>query len=553
MVMDSVLRERSVRIRKKSAPSQSAQATNLQWWQTAVIYEVAVVSFQDSNGDGKGDLPGLINRIDHLEWLGIDALWLTPIYTSPFLDLGYDIADFCGVNPAFGTMADFDRLLAELHARDIRLILDFVPNHSSDRHPWFVESRSSRSNDKRDWYVWANASSNGGPPNNWLSRFGGSAWEWDQETEQYYYHSFLKEQPDLNWRNPKLRAAMYEVLRFWLRRGVDGFRVDASAVLVEDELLRDDPPNPDNGADTPPPQRLKRIFTDDRRESLTYLEEMREVVDEFPNRVLAGEVQGKIDRIGQFYGEKKPRFHLPLNFALLDCPWDALSLQANIDAYLNAIPDEAWPDWVIGGHDKKRVASKLGQEQARILAMLLLTLKGTPFLFAGDEIGMEQVEIPEDHIQDPFEKLVPGYGLNRDPQRSPMRWDGSDGGGFTSGTPWLPLGSDVGERNVERLKNDRRSLLLLYRRLIGLRHREPLLTAGDYRPMRSSNDILTYKRVGQDGEVLVALNITNEPRRLQWDGRGSILLSTYLDDAESRAEGPMLLRPNEGVIIKTDG
>lgn len=281
----------------------------LKWWQRAVIYEIAPVSFQDSNGDGKGDLPGLIRRIDYLQWLGADAVWLTPIYLSPMLDLGYDIADFCAIDPVFGTMQDFERLVDMLHARDMRLILDFVPNHTSDRHPWFKESRASRSNPKRD--VWADAGPNGGPPNNWLSRFGGSAWQWDEHTEQYYYHSFLIEQPELNWRYPEVRSAMADVLRFWLRRGVDGFRTDASAVLVEDKLLRDDPPNPDANADTPPPQRLKRVFTDDRRESMANLEEIRQVVDEFDDRVLAAEVQGTTDHIGRFYGQERPRFPAP--------------------------------------------------------------------------------------------------------------------------------------------------------------------------------------------------------------------------------------------------
>jgi alpha-glucosidase len=539
--------------RAHTRPSKATKPYGVKWWQGSVFYEIAVISFQDSDGDGRGDLRGLIDRIDYLEWLGVDAVWLTPIYPSPMLDLGYDIADFCGVDPVFGTLGDFDRLIERLHARDIRIIIDFVPNHSSDQHPWFIESRSSRANCKRDWYVWADAAPDGGPPNNWLSRFGGSAWQWDEKSEQYYYHSFLVQQPDLNWRNPELRAAMSEVLRFWLRRGVDGFRVDASAVLAEDNLLRDDPPNPEAGPDTPPPQRLKRIFTDDRPESMTYLEEIRKVVDEFPDRVLAGEVQGKTDRIGHFYGEENPRFHLPLNFVLVDCPWNALSLQANIDAYLNAIPKNGWPDWVIGGHDKKRIASKIGQAQARILAMLLLTLRGTLFLFAGDELGMEQVDIPADRVQDPFEKLVPGYDLNRDPERSPMRWDGGFCAGFTSGTPWLPLGNGIGERNVERLKNDRRSLLSLYRRLMTLRSREPALVAGDYRPIRSENDILAYKRTISDTEILIALNIVNEPRRLVWRGRGTLLLSTHLDRNEMPIEGPQLLRPNEGVVIKIAG
>lgn len=527
-----------------------AAGGELQWWQRAVFYEITPVSFQDSNGDGKGDLPGLIARIDYLEWLGIEAVWLTPFYRSPMLDLGYDISDFCGVDGLFGNMEDFDRLLALLHQRDIRLILDFVPNHTSDQHPWFQESRSSRVNPKRSWYVWADGGPDGAPPNNWLSRFGGSAWRWDDSTGQYYYHSFLAEQPDLNWRNTEVRRAMADVLRFWLRRGVDGFRVDASAVLIEDELLRDDPPNPTATSKTPPPQRLKRVFTDDRRESMECLEDLRQVLDAFPDRVLAGEVQGKTDRIGHFYGGERPRFHLPLNFVLLDGPWDALSLQANIDAYLNAIPRTAWPDWVIGGHDKRRVASKIGQAQARILAMLLLTLPGTPFLFAGDELGMEEVPIPRDRIQDPFEKLLPGYGLNRDPQRTPMQWDPSHAAGFTEGNPWLPVGRNFADRNVTRLQADTRSVLWLYRRLIELRRREPTLTRGEYVPLKSQHGVLSYKRVWAGREMLVALNLMADPRRLGHDTAGRLCLSTYLDRPdEIGVEDRFLLRGDEGVMI----
>jgi alpha-glucosidase len=286
------------------------------WWQRGVFYEIATLSFQDSDGDGKGDLAGLFSRIDYLEWLGVSAIWLTPIYPSPMLDLGYDIADFCDVHPKFGTLGQFDDIVEQLHRRDIRLILDFVPNHTSDQHAWFADSRSSRHAEKRDWYIWADPRPDGGPPNNWQSRFSGSAWQWDQATGQYYYHSFLREQPDLNWRNRDVRGAMADVLRFWMKRGVDGFRVDASAVLAKDELLRDNPPDPDDSK--PPPQRFRNIFTDDRPEAMTYLAEMRKVIDEFEGCVLCGEVQGKTDRIGHFYGQDQPRLHLPLNFVLLD-------------------------------------------------------------------------------------------------------------------------------------------------------------------------------------------------------------------------------------------
>ena len=457
---------------------------------------------------------------------------------------------FCAVDPLYGTLDEFDELVSALHKRDIRIILDFVPNHTSDEHPWFRESRSSRTSPKRDWYVWADPAENGGAPNNWLSRFGGSAWEWDDATGQYFYHAFLKEQPDLNWRNPAVRDAMADVMRFWFRRGVDGFRVDACAVLAEDELLRDDPPEPEADESLPPPQRLRRVFTDDRRETMTFLEGFREVVDEFEDRMICGEVQGKTDRIGHFYGNGKPRLHLPLNYALLDSEWDALSLQAQIDAYLNAIPEGAWPVWVIGGHDKKRIAAKIGQEQCRILAMLALTLRGTPFFFAGDEIGMEPVSIPPDRIDDPFEKLVPGYDLNRDPERTPMRWNGDAKGGFTSGEPWLPLGKDVAERNVELFKADERSLLSLYRRLLALRRSEPLLLSGEQVPLRSRNDVCAFKRARGRDEMVIALNTVHQPRKFEWKGEGKLLLSTYLDREGTKVGKSLLLRPDEGVIIK---
>jgi alpha-glucosidase len=521
-----------------------------EWWKGAVIYEIAPISFQDSDGDGKGDLRGLESRIDYLTWLGIDAVWLTPFYPSPMLDFGYDIADYCAVDPIFGSLEDFDRIVERFHGENIKVIIDFVPNHTSDKHPWFAESRSSRTSAKRDWYVWADASPNGGPPNNWQSRFGGSAWQWDENTDQYYYHSFLLEQPDLNWRNPQVRSAMADVLRFWMRRGVDGFRFDASAVLAEDALLRDDPIDPDADESTPPPQRFMRVFSDDRPETQRYIEELRQVIDEFKGRMMCGEVQGKTERIGHFYGsDDRPRMHLPLNFALLDSPWNALSLQAAIDDYLNAIPDKAWPDWVIGGHDKHRVASKVGQQQARCLAMLILTLKGTPFFFAGDELGMERGIIPKEAVQDPFEKLVPGYGLNRDPERVPMQWDATRNGGFTTGEPWLPMGR-TSACNVCDMQKDKRSILHLYRQLIVLRKQTPAFRCGDYAPLRSRNDILAFERFTGSDKFQVALNLTHEPRLLDWLEEGILVLSTHLDRKDLAVKRSLLLRPDEGAIIK---
>jgi alpha-glucosidase len=340
-------------------------------------------------------------------------------------------------------------------------------------------------------------------------------------------------------------------MRFWFARGVDGFRMDASAVLIKDRLLRDNPPNPESKG-KPPPQRYKPVFTDDRPETMHCIEFIRSVVDEHRGKLLCGEVQGKTDRIGHFYGSERPRLHLPLNFALLDSSWDALSLQATIDAYYNALPKGAWPVWVIGGHDKPRVASKIGRNRMRVLAMLLLTLKGTPFFFMGDELGRERVSIPADRVEDPFEMLVPGYDLCRDPERAPMRWDASPNGSFTSGEPWLPLEKDV-TRNVEEQKSDGASLLHLFHKLISLRRKHSCLRNGEYEALRSTNDVLTFKRVWEDRALLIGLNISSEPRKWECSCTGRILMSTHQErQRESIPSLPVLLCGNEGLIIEVD-
>jgi alpha-glucosidase len=466
-------------------------------------------------------------------------------------DFGYDISDYTDVDPLFGTLEDFDRLVRALHQRNIRVILDVVPNHTSDRHPWFVASRSARTSPKRDWYVWADPAQHGGPPNNWLSRFGGSAWEWDDTTGQYYYHAFLPQQPDLDWHNREVRQAFADVLRFWLRRDIDGFRVDASAVLAEDPLLRDDPPNPHYSEEsTPPPERLKRMFTDSRPETMDYIEEMRAVIDEFANRVLLGEVQGGVERIGQFYGNARPRFHLPLNFMLLDTQWDVASLAAGIDQYLNSIPDHAWPVWILGSHDKPRIVSKIGLDQARIAAMLLFTLPGTPIFHAGDEIGKPNGEIAPERVRDPFERLVPGWGLNRDPERTPMCWDAGEHAGFTTGEPWLPIGHAIEKCNVASQQQDKRSMLWLYRRLIRLRQQEPALLDGKFEPQRSQGDVLLFERRLDFQRLLVALNTGPREQTVRIRGQAEMRLSTHLDRRGELVETEVRLRAAEGVILQ---
>ena len=521
------------------------------WWQRGVIYQVYPRSFQDTNGDGVGDLPGITARLDYLTWLGVDALWVSPIYPSPMADFGYDVSDYCAIDPLFGTLKDFDRLVAEAHARGLKVILDFVPNHTSDQHPWFVESRSSRDSPKRDWYVWRDPKPNGDPPNNWLSEFGGPAWTLDPTTGQCYYHAYLKEQPDLNWRNPEVRAAMLDVLRFWLERGVDGFRVDAIHHLFEDEGLRDNPPNPDWREGFSPARRLIRRYTMDQLEVHDAIAAMRRVADDYADRVMIGEAYLPIDRLMAYYGVDLTGFHLPFNFHLISSPWQPVAIATLIDAYEAALPAGGWPNWVLGNHDRSRVATRLGPDQARIAAMLLLTLRGTPMLYQGEEIGMTDVPIPPERVQDPWERNVPGLGLGRDPERTPMPWDRSPNAGFTAGEPWLPLGADVGTVNVAAQATDPRSVLSLTRALLALRRAEPALSVGAHHPVDATEAVLAYERRHEDRRVLVALNFSDARQELGALLPGArILLSTWSDRTGEMIGGALELGPNEGVVIE---
>jgi alpha-glucosidase len=518
------------------------------WWQHGIVYQIYPRSFQDSGGDGIGDLAGIIDRLDHLVALGVDAIWISPIYPSPMADFGYDVSDYCAIDPAFGTLDDFDRLVAAAHGRGLKLILDYVPNHSSDRHPWFAESRSSRTNPKRDWYVWRDARPDGGPPNNWLSEFGGSAWTWDEATGQYYYHAYLPEQPDLNWRHPEVRRAMLDVLRFWFARGVDGFRVDAIHHLIEDEELRDNPPNPDWRPGMSPARRLRRTRTMDQPEVHEAIAAMRQVADSFDDRVMIGEAYLPIDRLMAYYGTDLSGFQLPFNFHLIFTPWQPVAITSLIDAYEAALPKDGWPNWVLGNHDRSRVASRLGAAQARVAAMLLLTLRGTPTIYQGEEIGMTDVPIPPERVQDPWERNVPGLGLGRDPERTPMQWDATAHAGFSVAEPWLPVAADHAAVNVAAQAADPRSILSLYRALIRLRRAEPALSIGTYRPVSADETVLAYERRHGGRRLLVALNMGGAAGTLRLRS-GRILLSTFLDRSSEQVHDAIELRPNEGCII----
>jgi alpha-glucosidase len=538
-----------------------------------VIYQIYPRSFQDSNNDGIGDLQGILNRLDYLgvpaggpndlqsASLGVDAIWISPIYPSPMVDFGYDVSDYCNIDPLFGDLQTFDRLVSEAHRRGIKVIIDWVPNHTSDQHPWFQESRRDRDNPKRDWYLWRDPKPDGSPPNNWGSFFGGPAWTLDAQTGQYYLHQFVKEQPDLNWRNPQVVEAMLETLRFWLRRGVDGFRMDVIGLIIKDADLRDNPLNLSAPANLPPNDLFNRqhhIYNENQEDVHPVLRQIRQVLDEFSSsgeeRCAIGELWGDIKSWVRYYGELGDELHLPFNFRLIWTPWEAQAIRHSVDSLEAALPPFAWPNYVLGNHDQPRLASRIrSQENARLAAMLLLTLRGTPTLYYGEELGMENGVIPSERIVDPQGKNL-GAERTRDIARTPMQWDAGPNAGFTSGEPWLPICSDYQQRNVARQAGDPHSILTLYRRLLNLRHASPALFGGNYQWLEAPTNCYLYLRTAGSDQKLVALNFSAERSLIfiqnQTSKTGNILLSTHLD-----RQGPFALatdlelRPFEGVLI----
>ena len=572
------------------------------WWQTGVIYQIYPRSLQDSNGDGVGDLPGILARLDYFVHLGVDALWLSPIYPSPMADFGYDVADYTAVDPIFGTLDDLDRLLAAVHERGLKLILDFVPNHSSDQHPWFLESRSSRTNPKRDWYIWRDPSGppttdapHGQLPNNWLSHFGGPAWTWDETTRQFYLHSFLEQQPDLNWRNPEVKAAIFAALRTWLDRGIDGFRMDVLWLLIKDDQFRDNPPNPDWTPGSGSYGSLLPIHTENQPETHTIVREMRALLDSYPgDRLLIGEIYLPLPELVTYYGRPDPPQNaasspsaispqtsvplsalpqpvtspepvspapqppqlqgaqMPFNFHLILSAWDADMIATLIRDYEALLPPGAWPNWVLGNHDKPRLATRLTPAQARVAVMLLLTLRGTPTLYYGDELGMIDGTIAPDQVQDPAEKNQPGIGMGRDPERTPMPWDATPLAGFTTGTPWLPINPDHTAINVRTEWHEDRSILTLYRQLLELRRAHPALRSGSIHSVSAEEGILRYTRQSPDPSTPehfeILLNLT-ESEQTASTAAAEIILTTLLDGSGAQVSGPLTLEAGEGVIL----
>jgi alpha-glucosidase len=521
------------------------------WWQRAVIYQVYPRSFQDDSGDGVGDLAGITRRLPYLRGLGVDAVWLSPIFRSPMRDFGYDISDYRDVDPLFGTLADLDALIAAAHGLDLKVLLDFVPNHTSDLHPWFRDSRASRESPKRDWYIWRDPAADGGPPNNWLSEFGGPAWELDPATGQYFYHAFLAAQPDLNWRNPQVVAAMHDVMRFWLRRGVDGFRVDVMWHLMKDDRFRDNPENPAYRDGMPPHRRLLPLYSADVDGVQDVVAGLRRVVDELDDRLLIGEIYLPIERLVAYYGEALGGAHLPFNFALLETAWCAPEIAHLVAAYEAALPPGGWPNWVLGNHDRPRVATRVGRAQARVAAMLLLTLRGTPTLYYGDELGMEQVKIPPDRVRDPWEMNLPGFGLGRDGARTPMQWDAGRFAGFSTVEPWLPLSPDAAAVNVDVAGADPGSLYNLYVRLVRTRRENAALQLGTLEAIAARGDVLLFVRTLGRSRILVALNLGAAPVDLSVAGvEGSVLLACSAGRGGETIDGRIGLAPADGLVIE---
>ena len=535
------------------------------WWRHGVVYQVYPRSFADSDGDGVGDLPGILDRLAHLgpDGLGVDAIWLSPIYPSPGLDVGYDVSDHERVDPVFGSEADFDRLVAEAHRRGIRVVLDLVMNHTSNRHAWFEASRQSRDGPYADWYLWrdpAGTDARGRPkrPNNWVSFFGGPAWTWEPRRGQFYLHTFLAEQPDLNWRNPAVEAAQLRMVEGWLERGVDGFRLDVFNVFLKHpDLLA----NPRRRGATAWARQL-HVHDRDQPDFLDLLSRFRSLVDRYPARFTVGELfDGGPERAAQL----TERNHLVFDWLLLETPWSAEAFRATIERREAVFGADRWPALVLSNHDRPRHASRLAASAgtadidaiAKAAALILLTLRGTPFLYYGEEIGMADVPIPPGEIVDPpARRDSPEFPWwNRDQCRTPMPWSGAPGAGFTTGRPWLRIGEEARTRNVRAQADDPQSVLATYRRVLAARRSTAALRGGGYAPVDPGiGDVLAWQRTLEEGvgpSALVLVNFsTAEERRVSLpDGAWRPCTGTELEPAAPDRNLMLRLRPLEGVVL----
>jgi alpha-glucosidase len=519
------------------AAQSKVDAEGHEWWQHAVFYEIYPRSFADSNNDGIGDLNGITSKLDYLRHLGVDAIWITPCFPSPQVDFGYDVSDYENIDPTYGTLADFDRLVKNGHERDIRVILDFVVNHTSDQHPWFLDSKSSKNAFHRDWYIWRDGRGPGQPPNNWLSVFGGSAWTFDATTGQYYYHFFYPQQPDLNWRNPAVENAMFDVTRWWYKRGVAGFRLDAVDTLFEDPNLRDNPILPGKNKLGDP--NIENKYTTKLPEIHEALMRLRKVADE-SNAVLIGETwTANVDELKQYYGEHGKELQMPMDFLFTQVNRvSAPEFRRQIAAIDSS---GVWPVYLLSNHDIVRSYNRYGDGKnndaiAKVMAGLYLTLRGTPIIYYGEELGMENNDPKrKEDVKDPIGKRGWPEEKGRDGERTPMQWSDATNAGFSTVAPWLPVAANYKTHNVEAEDKDPDSILNFYRKVLELRHTDPALLEGRYVPLnKSDSNVLSYLRQYKDEAVLVVLNMSGAQQSVKFDltregfgdGKPTTLLTT---------------------------
>lgn len=486
-----------------------------EWWRGAVIYQIYPRSFRDANGDGVGDLKGIAEKLDYVASLGVDGVWLSPFFTSPMRDYGYDVSDYCGVDPLFGTLADFDALLARAHGLGLKVIIDQVFSHSSDQHPWFAESRANRTNPKADWYVWADAKPDGTPPNNWQSLFGGGAWEWDTRRRQYYLHNFLTSQPDLNVANPQVQDALLAASKFWLDRGVDGFRFDVINFCVHDAQLRDNPTRQLNAPPARPFEFQHNLYNRSRPETLAFVARIRALLDAYPGRYSVGEIEDEDALTRQReYTDGPDRLHTAYSFFLLRAreATPALFLEA-MRGWEDA---EGWPAWSLSNHDVPRMGSRLAHDdprQTRLLLAILLCLRGTTFLYQGDELGLPQAEVPFEKLRDPEAIAFWPNGIGRDGARTPMPWTAAQDGGFSTGEPWLPIDSRHLAQSVAGQAQDPGAMLAFAKTLIALRKAHPALREGGFKPLPAPGGVLLFERATPSERLICAFNLTGQPVR----------------------------------------
>jgi alpha-glucosidase len=539
--------------KKNKKPNENEQWI---WWKHGIIYHIYVRSFLDSNADGIGDLQGIIKKLDYLTGLGIHAIWLSPINDSPNIDFGYDVRDYRKINPEYGTLHDFKLLIYQAHKRNIHVIMDLIMNHTSVKHPWFIESASSKLNPKRDWYIWKDPK-NGKVPNNWKSAFSGSGWEWHKPTGQYYFHSFLKEQADLNWRCPEMQNAFFEEIRFWLEFGVDGFRLDVINFIVKDKKFRNNP------------SLLRRLmghftrFTRNRPASYKIVKKLRSLLDSYPNKMAVGEIYatppGNPKLAASYLGDGDNALHLAFNFALFFRHWNASSYFKAINKWMKYIPKKGWPCFVFSNHDLNRSINRIGTglykiEKAKVLATLLLTIKGTPFVYYGEEIGMPNIKVDRSQIKDPVGKKFWPFYSGRDGSRSPMRWNNYLFGGFSQTQPWLPVGSEIETINVKSQKNDQHSIYNVYKTLIKVRNQHKALQMGSWKPIiKGKSGILAYYRIHENEQILIILNFSGRARTVKFSiGPSKILFSTHQIQEQNNRFDRLILKAFEAIVLKIE-